>query len=84
MSAKVKPPPTTLISHHDVAEWWSVSPKLLRRWIARGDFPAPHSQAGTYLFYDRAVIEHQLRTGKWPKGTVFYGSGSGDGIEAGG
>lgn len=72
-SAKIKQPPVTLVSHHDVADWWGVTPKLIRRWVAAGSFARPHSEHGTYLFFDRAVIEHRLKTGAWPRGTKFYG-----------
>lgn len=78
MSAEMRPA-TTLVNHRRVAEWWDVHPKTLRRWVEKGEFPLPHSEQGTYLLFDRAIIDHRLRTGLWPAGTKFYGSADGGG-----
>ncbi len=66
-------PAIQLINHRRVAEWWDVQPKTIRRWVAIGTFPVPHSEQGTYLFFDRSIIEHRLKTGLWPAGTKFHG-----------
>lgn len=67
-------PPVTLVNHRRVAEWWDVLPRTIRRWVDRGEFPIPHSEVGTYLFFDRAIIDHRLKTGLWPSGTRFHGN----------
>lgn len=65
--------PRRLINHKHVAELFDVSNHALLRWIRVGEFPAPHSAIGRFYFFDRAVIEHRLSTGIWPKGLRYYG-----------
>lgn len=79
MSTKMKPPPVTLVPHRTVAEWWGVDSKTLSRWVRTGYFPLPHSEQGRFLMYDRAVIEHRLKTGLWPATVKFRGEGQRDG-----
>ena len=76
MSQGTKPPPLTLVNHRTVAGWWDVDSKTLSRWVRTGHFPLPHSEQGRFLMFDRAVIEHRLKTGLWPEGTKFRGSGA--------
>jgi hypothetical protein len=61
--AKVDP---KLICHRDVARLLGVSTTLLRRWIARGVFPQPHSAIEETLFYPKHQIDHYVTHGEWP------------------
>lgn len=60
-----------LVPHRKVAEWLSIDPETLRRWVARGEFPEPHSTIAQTWFYPLAQIEHYLQHGRWPEGTRF-------------
>lgn len=60
-----------LITHRSVAEMLDLNTTTLRNWVALGEFPEPHSVIAQTWFYDAAVIEHYVRTGRWPDGARF-------------
>lgn len=65
----------SLVNHRNVARAFDVTPETIRRWVEKGEFPSPHSALGSYLLFDRAVVEYRLEHGTWPRGTAFYGPG---------
>ncbi|WP_422932227.1 hypothetical protein [Singulisphaera sp. PoT] len=70
-----------LLKHSRVAAMFDMSSRTLKRRVERGLFPEPHSEqrtrpdsdVGLVLYYDAAVIQHRLDTGRWPEGTRFRG-----------
>jgi hypothetical protein len=61
----------TLMTHREVAEHFRVTTAGLRKWVARGEFPIPHSIIAKTWYYQEAMIAHRLRTGEWPGGVKF-------------
>jgi predicted DNA-binding transcriptional regulator AlpA len=60
-----------LLQHRIVAEWLSVDPETLRRWVNEGEFPLPHSIIRKTWFYDAEMIRHYIKTGAFPESTRF-------------
>lgn len=71
-------PTSILMSHREVAKLCGVTPRRLRYWAERGQWPTPHSIVEQTWFYRRDMIEHYLNTGKWPE-WVRFRSGVGAG-----
>lgn len=65
---------TSLVNHRDVAKAFGVSTATLKRAIRKGEFPIPHSLLGSFILFDRGLIEYRLEKGLWPAGTQFYGA----------
>lgn len=79
----VKPSKLTvqLVTHREVAEACSVDTETLRDWVAKGEFPEPHSVIERTWFYRVDVVAHWLETGEWPRGARFK-PGEGKGRQA--
>jgi hypothetical protein len=60
-----------LVSHRTVAKVCDIDTETLRDWVASGDFPQPHSVIRATWMYDKAIIDHWLETGAWPKEAKF-------------
>jgi len=69
--AQRKPPPPELIPIKVVAKRVGMSSKTLINWIAKGDFPLPHSVFQKTRLYRTDDIDVFIRTGKWPAGARF-------------
>jgi hypothetical protein len=70
-----------LIKHVLIAKALGIDAATLRRWVADGLFPEPHSDFGATWLYDRELIDHFLASGKWPAETKFR-AGVGKGRQA--
>ena len=60
-----------LINHRTVAKVLDITTETLRGWVAKGDFPRPHSIVQATWLYDKAIIDHWLDTGRWPPNASF-------------
>jgi predicted DNA-binding transcriptional regulator AlpA len=60
-----------LINHRKVADMLGITTKNIRRWVAKGSFPEPHSVIETVWLYRSDQVRTFLATGKWPEGTKF-------------
>jgi hypothetical protein len=60
-----------LLTHRQVAELFQVTPAGLRRWVAKGEFPRPHSIICQTWFYREDMIAHRIKTGEWPEDAEF-------------
>lgn len=60
-----------LINHRSVAKACDIDTETLRAWVAKGEFPRPHSTIQSTWLYDKAIIDHWLETGRWPEGAKF-------------
>jgi predicted DNA-binding transcriptional regulator AlpA len=60
-----------LINHREVAAMLGMTPQNIRRWVAMGSFPEPHSIIESLWFYRTNVVRAFVDTGKWPEGTKF-------------
>lgn len=65
---KMKP---RLLTHRTVAQMMDVDTETLRDWVADGEFPEPVAVISRTWFYDQAVVEEFIETGRWPEGTKF-------------
>lgn len=65
---KRKPTPAVFVTKSEIAQALSVHPGTIDRWIARGDFPPPHSRPGrcTALWL-RAHFDAYVTQGRWPE-----------------
>lgn len=63
-----------LMTHRQVADHFQVTPAGLRRWVAKGEFPCPHSIISQTWYYREDVIAHRVKTGQWPQGVEFIRS----------
>jgi predicted DNA-binding transcriptional regulator AlpA len=54
-----------LMPHKRVAALCGITTDTLRTWVAKGNFPEPHSTIGKTLLYKTDLIEHWLQTGEW-------------------
>jgi hypothetical protein len=63
-----------LVTHREVARLFAVTPAGLRKWVDRGEFPAPHSIIACTWYYRADQVAHRLKTGKWPASVKFLGS----------
>ena len=59
------------IRHVEVAQHFRVTVPGLRRWVAKGEFPIPHSTIAQTWYYQESVIRHRMLTGEWPEGVKF-------------
>ena len=78
--AKADPSPK-LITHREVAKLCGITPRRLRYWAERGQWPTPHSIVEQTWFYRRSDVDHYLAKGTWPEGTK-YRPGLGRGRDA--
>ncbi len=60
-----------LMTHRQVAEVFQVTPAGLRKWVARGEFPCPHSIIVQTWYYREDIVAHRIKTGQWPEGLRF-------------
>jgi hypothetical protein len=60
-----------LIPHRQVAALLGITPNAIRKWVAKGAFPVPHSIFEQTWLYRVDVVRVFLDTGKWPEGTKF-------------
>jgi|GEM_PF-5105183 len=67
-----------LITHRDVAKLCGTTPRRIREWATRGQWPEPHSVVEQTWFYRADLIKHYLDNGRWPEWAVFrMGLGAG-------
>lgn len=64
-------PKRQLITHREIAASCSVDTETLRKWVAKGLFPLPHSIIERTWFYRADIIEPWLETGEWPPEAKF-------------
>lgn len=79
MGTKTKPT-ARLMSHIALAALVGLKPRTLRRRVAAGEWPEPHSIVGWTWLYRADQVEHYIETGAWPEGTRFK-AGEGKGRE---
>ena len=60
-----------LMTHREVEEHFCVTPAGPRRWVAKGEFPVPHSIISQMWYYRKDMIAHRIRTGEWTQGVGF-------------
>ena len=67
-----------LITHREVAKLCGTTPRRIREWAVRGQWPEPHSVVEQTWFYRADLIKHYLDNGRWPAWAVFrMGLGAG-------
>ncbi len=57
--------PNRLINHRSIAAMMDIEPRTITGWVSIGMFPEPHSIIKRTWFYDAAMIEHYIKTGRW-------------------
>ena len=67
-----------LVNHRDVATRLGITTQNIRRWVASGEFPEPHSVLASLWFYREDHVRAFLETGKWPDGAKFKRRGGGE------
>lgn len=71
-----------LITHRDVAKLCGITPRRIRAWTERGQWPEPHSVVEQTWFYLKSEVDHYLEHGTWPKGIKYrLGVGAGRKLE---
>lgn len=66
-----------LIDHRQIAKKLGKDCETVRNWIRDGEWPLPHSEVKTTIFYHLADIELWLNTGAWPAHMKFNRSVAG-------
>jgi hypothetical protein len=59
------------MTHRTVARLCDLDTETLRKWVAKGRWPEPHSIIEQTWFYPTDLIHHYIHTGGWPEGTKF-------------
>jgi hypothetical protein len=60
-----------LMTHRTVARLCDLDTETLRKWVANGVWPEPHSIIQQTWFYPSDVILFFVQNGTWPEGTKF-------------
>jgi hypothetical protein len=60
-----------LIKMREVAAMLGITTQNIRRWVANGSWPEPHSAVATTWLYRADHIKTFVETGKWPDGVKF-------------
>lgn len=81
MSTEAKVAKSELIRHKEVLVRADTTLAEIKRRIAKGEWPLPHSILERTWRWRRDVIEYWLTTGEWPEGAAFT-KGEGRGREA--
>lgn len=70
-----------LLKHQDIARFFEVDARTVRRWVGRGLWPEPHSILERTWYFEAEIVEHYINTGEWPAEARFK-KGEGRGREA--
>lgn len=82
MGTEAKAARSELIRHKEVLARADMTLPEIKRRIAAGDWPLPHSILDRTWRWRREHIEHWLSTGEWPEGADFTkGEGRGRTVE---
>lgn len=70
-STETKAKSMGLLTHRTVARMCDLDTETLRKWVANGVWPEPHSIIQQTWFYPSEAIVHYVQHGVWPEGTKF-------------
>lgn len=60
-----------LLTHRTVARLCDLDTETLRKWVAKGEWPEPHSIIQQTWFYRAELIEYYIQHRQWPDDAQF-------------